>query len=45
VTVIRESRAIDVARNHSAVQNGNGATLEEVLAEEPAPEHPPIQAA
>jgi hypothetical protein len=24
VTVIRESRAVDVARNHTAVQNGDG---------------------
>ena len=26
VTVIRESRAVDVARNHTAVQNGDGGT-------------------
>ncbi len=46
VTVIRESRSVDVARNHSAVQNGdrrseNGMPLDEVL-DEP---HPPMQAA
>jgi ribonucrease Y len=46
VTVIRESRSIDVARNHTAVQNGAGA-LDDLLAvePEPQPEHPPIQAA
>ena len=46
VTVIRESRSIDVARNHAAVQNGAG-TLGDLLAvePEPQPEHPPIQAA
>ena len=46
VTVIRESRSIDVARNHTAVQNGAG-TLGDLLAvdPEPQPEHPPIQAA
>src|SRR3954466_14511827 len=51
VTVIRESRAIDVARNHAAVQNGNGGTtLEAVLddalddAMRDAPQ-PPMQAA
>jgi ribonuclease Y len=46
VTVIRESRSIDVARNHSAVQNGAGP-LGDLLAVEPEqqPEHPPIQAA
>jgi hypothetical protein len=42
VTVIRESRAVDVARNHAAVQNGNGTTLDSILEDEP---HPPIQAA
>jgi ribonuclease Y len=46
VTVIRESRSIDVARNHAAVQNGAG-TLGDLLDvdPEPQPEHPPIQAA
>jgi ribonucrease Y len=46
VTVIRESRSIDVARNHTAVQNGAG-TLDDLLdvESEPQPEHPPIQAA
>jgi ribonuclease Y len=46
VTVIRESRSIDVARNHAAVQNGAGP-LGDLLAVEPEqqPEHPPIQAA
>src|SRR5881394_3970527 len=44
VTVIRESRAVDVARNHAAVQNG-GAPLESILDDETAPQHPPIQAA
>jgi ribonuclease Y len=41
VTVIRESRSVDVARNHTAVQNGesNGHALE---SETP---HDPIQAA
>jgi ribonuclease Y len=47
VTVIRESRSVDTARNHSAVQNGdrhggNGVSLDNVLDDEP---HPPIQAA
>jgi hypothetical protein len=43
VTVIRESRAVDVARNHAAVQNGNG----DRVAPEPQPEShdSPIQAA
>ena len=48
VTVIRESRSIDVARNHAAVQNGGGGSLEAILGDDvPAPEqeHPPIQAA
>jgi ribonuclease Y len=48
VTVIRESRSIDVARNHTAVQNGGSGSLEAILGEDvPAPEqeHPPIQAA
>ena len=49
VTVIRESRSIDVARNHATVQNGGGSTLEALLGDDvPAPdeqEHPPIQAA
>jgi ribonuclease Y len=46
VTVIRESRSIDVARNHTAVQNG-ASSLDAILGEEPAleQEHPPIQAA
>ena len=46
VTVIRESRSIDVARNHAAVQNG-ASTLGELLSADPElqPEHPPIQAA
>ena len=39
VTVIRESRSVDVARNHTAVQNGNG---EGVPAD---PADSPIQAA
>src|SRR5207248_5246649 len=34
VTVIRESRAVDVARNHAAVEDGNGAP------DEPAPGEP-----
>jgi ribonucrease Y len=42
VTVIRESRAIDVARNHTVVQNGNGEPAGRLLDDEP---HPPIQAA
>jgi ribonuclease Y len=42
VTVIRESRSVDVARNHAAVHNGeNGHTLEAP----PPPEDSPIQAA
>jgi len=46
VTVIRESRSIDVARNHAAVQNGAGALGDLLDVEpEPQPEHPPIQAA
>jgi RNA-binding protein YhbY len=46
VTVIRESRAVDVARNHAAVQNGDGTSLESLLDEDATqPEHPPIQAA
>jgi ribonuclease Y len=44
VTVIRESRAVDVARNHAAVQNG-GAPIESILDDETATQHPPIQAA
>jgi ribonuclease Y len=42
VTVIRESRSVDVARNHTAVQNGegNGHTLEPT-----EPRDSPIQAA
>jgi ribonucrease Y len=39
VTVIRESRAVDVARNHAAAANG---TVEDLHEDEP---HPPIQAA
>jgi hypothetical protein len=47
VTVIRESRSVDVARNHTAVQNGdnqgeNRIALDDVVDDEP---HPPIQAA
>ena len=48
VTVIRESRSIDVARNHTAVQNGGGSSLEAILGDDvsaPEQEHPPIQAA
>jgi ribonuclease Y len=47
VTVIRESRSIDVARNHAAVQNGGGSLEAIIGVEDPAPEqeHPPIQAA
>jgi hypothetical protein len=41
VTVIRESRAVDVARNHAAVQNGEEAALP---ATEPRPADSPIQA-
>jgi ribonuclease Y len=44
VTVIRESRSVDVARNHTTVQNG-GAPLEELSGDAPEPQHPPIQAA
>jgi hypothetical protein len=44
VTVIRESRAVDVARNHAAVENGDGAAGE-LGPEEPAPADSPIQAA
>jgi ribonuclease Y len=44
VTVIRESRSVDVARNHTTVQNGGGA-LEEIAADAAEPQHPPIQAA
>ncbi|HEY2374325.1 MAG TPA: ribonuclease Y [Gaiellaceae bacterium] len=44
VTVIRESRAVDVARNHAAVENGNG-TPGELAPEEPAAADSPIQAA
>jgi ribonuclease Y len=42
VTVIRESRSVDVARNHTSVQNGegNGHTLEPT-----EPQDSPIQAA
>jgi hypothetical protein len=40
VTVIRESRAVDVARNHAAVENGNGER-----ADEATPADSPIQAA
>jgi hypothetical protein len=41
VTVIRESRSVDVARNHAAVQNGeNGGGA----AREPDPADSPIQA-
>ena len=42
VTVIRESRSVDVARNHTAVQNGepNGLTLDPT-----EPRDSPIQAA
>ena len=42
VTVIRESRSVDVARNHTAVTNGegNGRTLDSA-----APQDSPIQAA
>jgi ribonuclease Y len=43
VTVIRESRAVDVARNHAAVENGNGTPGELEPAEAPADS--PIQAA
>ena len=46
VTVIRESRSVDVARNHTAVQNGegNGHVLDAGL--DPAePQDSPIQAA
>jgi ribonucrease Y len=46
VTVIRESRAVDVARNHAAVQNGNGGGDVDAAAPatEPAADSP-IQAA
>jgi hypothetical protein len=44
VTVIRESRAVDVARNHAAVENGNG-TPRELEPAEPASADSPIQAA
>src|SRR5581483_7424846 len=40
-TVIRESRAVDVARNHATVQNGSG----EAEAAAPEPADSPIQAA
>jgi ribonuclease Y len=45
VTVIRESRSVDVARNHTAVQNGegNGHTLGPLDSVEP--QDSPIQAA
>ena len=42
VTVIRESRSVDVARNHAAVQNGNG---DRTAAAAPEPQDSPIQAA
>jgi ribonuclease Y len=46
VTVIRESRSVDVARNHTAVQNGdaNGHALDAAL-DPPEPQDTPIQAA
>ena len=42
VTVIRESRSVDVARNHTAVQNGegNGHALDRPV----EPQDSPIQA-
>src|SRR3954452_13089117 len=51
VTVIRESRSIDVARNHAAVQNGNGGTPLEAVLDDVLDDgvrdvpQPPIQAA
>jgi ribonuclease Y len=51
VTVIRESRSIDVARNHAAVQNGNGGTTLEAVHDDVLDDgvrdvpQPPIQAA
>jgi ribonucrease Y len=46
VTVIRESRSVDVARNHTAVQNGdgNGHALDTTL-DTAEPQDTPIQAA
>jgi ribonuclease Y len=46
VTVIRESRSVDVARNHTAVQNGdgNGHTLDAPV-DTAEPQDTPIQAA
>src|SRR5262249_35719124 len=44
VTVIRESRAVDVARNHAAVDNGNGAPGELAGDEQPAEDDSPIRA-
>jgi hypothetical protein len=46
VTVIRESRSVDVARNHSAVQNGdgNGHALDAPV-DTTEPQDTPIQAA
>jgi ribonucrease Y len=44
VTVIRESRAVDVARNHAAVQNGNGTSDGDRAATDSAADSP-IQAA
>jgi ribonuclease Y len=46
VTVIRESRSVDVARNHTAVQNGdgNGHALDAPV-ETTEPQDTPIQAA
>ena len=36
MTVIRESRSVDVARNHGALQDGeNGHVLEKPLADSP----------
>ena len=45
VTVIRESRAVDVARNHTAVQNGDersdgdGSAAHPLLEDTPASKH------
>jgi hypothetical protein len=47
VTVIRESRSVDVARNHTAVQNGdgNGHALDAAPVDTTEPQDTPIQAA
>jgi ribonuclease Y len=44
VTVIRESRAVDVARNHAAVENGDDTPVDLAVDEHPADADSPIRA-